>query len=83
MFSYEPQGTCSTLITLDIQDGVIRHCAFEDGCSGNAQGLSRLVVGRTVEDVIALLRGIECQNGTSCPDQLTYALEAYQSSQNL
>ena len=36
----------------------------------------KLVVGRKVEDVIALLKGVQCRNGTSCPDQLARALEA-------
>ncbi len=31
--------------------------------------------GRKVEDVIAMLKGIPCRNGTSCPDQLARALE--------
>ena len=45
-------------------------------CPGNTQGVAKLVVGRKVEEVIALLKGIQCRNGTSCPDQLARALEA-------
>ncbi len=77
MYTYKTQGTCSKQIFLDIEDGVIRGCAFERGCDGNAQGISKLVRGRRVEEVIDLLKGIQCQNGTSCPDQLALALEKW------
>ncbi len=45
--------------------------AFVGGCPGNTVGVAKLAVGRKVEDVIALLKGIQCRNGTSCPDQLS------------
>ena len=51
-------------------------CEFVVGCPGNTQGVAKLVVGRKVEDVVALLKGTQCRNGTSCPDQLARALEA-------
>ena len=79
MYTYKTKGTCSSAIHLDIQNGAIAHCAFERGCNGNAQGLSRLLIGMKVEDAIAKLKGIQCQNGTSCPDQLAKALELWQS----
>lgn len=78
MYTYKTRGTCSTAIHLDIQDDVIRSCTFDRGCGGNTQGVGRLVTGMRVEDVIKQLKGIECQNGTSCPDQLATALEAWQ-----
>lgn len=77
MYSYSPEGVCSREIIFDVEDGVVTECKFLKGCSGNAQGIGRLVVGRRVEDVIDLLRGIKCQNGTSCPDQLARALQAH------
>ena len=52
---------------------------FVGGCTGNTQGVARLVVGRKVKDVIAMLKGIQCRNGTSCPDQLAQALESEES----
>ncbi len=45
--------------------------AFVGGCPGNTVGVAKLAVGQKVEDVIALLKGIQCRNGTSCPDQLS------------
>jgi uncharacterized protein (TIGR03905 family) len=77
MFVYKTHGTCSKQIQLEIQDGIITSCKFIGGCSGNAQGISRMVVGQKAEDVAKLLAGIPCQGNTSCPDQLAKAIEAY------
>lgn len=48
---------------------------FCGGCPGNTQGMAKLVIGRKVEELIPLLKGIQCRGGTSCPDQLAKALE--------
>jgi len=79
MFNYKCKGTCSTSIDLEIQDGVITFCRINNGCTGNTQGVARLATGRKAEDVIATLEGIQCRNGTSCPDQLAKAIRAYQA----
>lgn len=82
-FLYTPTGVCSTQIRLEIDDqGFLRACNFDDGCDGNLSAVSRLVVGKQAQDVIAMLRGIDCRNGTSCPDQLARALEAYLAATN-
>lgn len=78
---YKTKGTCSTQIELEIEDGVITKCVFTDGCRGNTQGLSKMVIGRKADEVKELLRGVECRGGTSCPDQLSRAIEAYQAQQ--
>jgi len=70
------QGVCAREVQYEIADGVLTACAFSGGCPGNTAGVARLAVGRRVEDVVALLKGIPCRNGTSCPDQLARALEA-------
>ena len=75
MTTYKTTGTCSQAINYEVEDGVVTHCEFVGGCPGNTKGVAKLVVGRKVEDVIALLKGIPCRNGTSCPDQLARALE--------
>lgn len=74
MYSHKNIGTCSTRVHFDIQDGVVTDCYFDGGCRGNLQGVSQLVKGRRVDDVIEALKGIQCRNGTSCPDQLANAL---------
>jgi len=76
MKTFRTNGTCSVGINYEVVDGVVTACQFLGGCPGNTQGVARLVVGRKVEDVIALLKGIPCRGGTSCPDQLARALEA-------
>ncbi len=76
-FTYTPHGVCSRKIDLDIEDGVVTDLSFVGGCNGNLQGVSALVKGRRAEEVIPLLKGIDCGGkGTSCPDQLSKALEA-------
>ena len=75
MTTYKTTGTCSQTINFEVVDGVVTKCAFAGGCPGNTQGVAKLVIGRKVDDVIALLKGIQCRNGTSCPDQLARALE--------
>ncbi len=73
---YKTSGVCSRMIILDVEDDVIVKCEFVGGCSGNTQGVSALVVGMTKEEAIKRLRGIKCgMKSTSCPDQLSRALE--------
>lgn len=79
METYKTQGTCSWSIDYEIENNIIKSVKFNGGCRGNTQGVSRLVVGRTVDEVISLLEGIECRNGTSCPDQLAKALKEYKT----
>lgn len=73
---YKTQGTCSTQIELDVVDGLVRNVKFTKGCNGNLQGIGKLVEGMKAEDAIEKLRGIKCGfKNTSCPDQLSYAIE--------
>ncbi len=74
---YETQGTCSKMIdvTCDEND-VIQQIFFLGGCNGNLQGISQLVRGQKIDDVIRRIDGIRCgAKNTSCPDQLCRALE--------
>ena len=76
MRSYKTEGTCSRAINYEVENGIVTQCEFVGGCPGNTQGVAKLVIGRKAEDVIAILKGIQCRNnGTSCPDQLARALE--------
>ena len=77
VFTYRPKGVCSQLMELDVEDGVVRSLKVMGGCSGNLQGISHLVAGMKVEDVIDRLEGIRCgMKHTSCPDQLAQALKS-------
>ena len=75
--SYSTQGTCSKLIEVTADDNdIIRDVVFYGGCNGNLQGVSRLVQGQKIDDVIQRLDGIRCgAKPTSCPDQLCQALK--------
>ena len=74
---YETQGTCSKMIDVTAdENNVIQQVFFLGGCNGNLQGVSQLVRGQQIDDVIKRLDGIRCgTKGTSCPDQLCRALE--------
>ncbi|KAA6327545.1 hypothetical protein EZS27_023480 [termite gut metagenome] len=74
-YVYKTIDTCSSSIELEIENGLIKRAVFQDGCSANLQGISRLITGMQVADVIAKLEGIRCKaRSTSCPDQLCKAL---------
>lgn len=69
---------CSRQIAVAVKDGIILEAAFAGGCSGNTQGIGKLVVGMKVADAIQKLEGISCGNkGTSCPDQLAKTLRFF------
>lgn len=73
---YKTKGVCSSNIEFEIQDGCVKNVVFVGGCNGNTQGISALVEGMKVEDVIQKLEGIRCgMRSTSCPDQLAKALK--------
>ena len=74
---YQTQGTCSQLIDVTAdENNVIQQVFFLGGCNGNLQGISQLVRGLKIDDVIPKINGIRCgAKGTSCPDQLCRALE--------
>ena len=75
---YRTQGTCARYIDLEIEDDILKDVTFYGGCNGNLQGIASLVKGMKVEDVIAKLKGFNCNGrGTSCPDHLATALQQY------
>ena len=78
MQTYMTKGTCSRQILFDVTDDMkLKNVKFIGGCSGNLQAVARLVEGKPVDEVIALLKGIKCRSNTSCGDQLALALEEY------
>lgn len=75
---YNTKGVCSRSITFDVKDNKVTDVQFEGGCSGNTQGVARLVEGMDIEEAIKRMKGIRCGfKSTSCPDQLALALLAY------
>ncbi len=77
---YTPAGVCSRQMVLEVEDGKILSVKIVGGCAGNTQGVSRLLVGMSIDEAIARLEGIRCGfKPTSCPDQLACALKEYKS----
>lgn len=73
--TYRPKGVCSRLMRVEVEDGIIREVEVQGGCSGNLQGISRLLVGMPVQQAIERMEGVRCGGKpTSCPDQLAKAL---------
>ncbi len=77
IYEFTPKGVCSRKISFDLsEDGVIQTIHFTGGCAGNLAGISRLVVGMKASEVIDRLKGTTCGfKSTSCPDQLSRALQ--------
>lgn len=80
IFKYRPEGVCSQEMIIDIEDNIVKDLKVIGGCHGNLQGISKLVQGMTIDEVIDRLKGIKCGfKPTSCPDQLAKALEEYKN----
>lgn len=74
-----PQNVCSRQMDVEYENGVITKVTITGGCQGNTKGLSALLIGRKIDEIIPILKGIECRGSrtgkTSCPDQLAIGLE--------
>ena len=83
MFTYSTKGTCSRQILFDVDaDNKLHNVKFIGGCSGNLQGIAKLVEGRDLDEVQRTLKGIKCKGNTSCPDQLSRAIAQYKERMN-
>ena len=75
---YNTQGTCSKQIILEVEDEIVKNAQFIGGCQGNLTGISSLIIGMHINDVIERLKGIKCgAKQTSCPDQFSTCLVQY------
>ncbi len=75
-FEYRTRGVCARSIVIDVDGEIINNIKFMGGCNGNTTGISSLIKGMKIDDVIARLDGVDCSGrGTSCPDQLAKALK--------
>ena len=80
MFIYYTKGTCSRQILFDVDsENKLHNLRFINGCSGNLQGIGKLVEGRDIDEVEKLLAGIRCKGNTSCPDQVSKAITEYKT----
>ena len=77
---YKTFGTCSREINFEVVDNKLTNVSFLGGCNGNLQGISKLVEGMDIDEVIARGEGIKCgARQTSCPDQLAKALKQFKA----
>ena len=82
-YSYKPSGVCSREFVFDIENDIIKSLKIVGGCSGNLQGISSLLIGMNINDVVNKIEGIKCgMKTTSCPDQIALALKKYIESEN-
>ena len=78
MFKVRTQGVCASEIWFEIEEDTIKSVKFIGGCPGNAIGLSNMLAGQPVKDVIEKLKDVNCGGkSTSCPAQLATALKAH------
>ena len=77
MHTYFPTGVCSRQMNIEIdENGIIKNCEIIGGCAGNTFGICQLVKGMNAKEAVKRLKGIDCRGrGTSCPDQLSIAIE--------
>ena len=52
---FKTQGVCSREISFEVKDNKLTNVQFVGGCSGNTQGLSRLIEGMDVDEAIRRL----------------------------
>ena len=79
-YTFRPRGVCSQLMEIEVEGNTLVSLRVSGGCSGNLQGISALVQGMDIDEVISKLKGIRCGfKATSCPDQLATALQHIKS----
>ena len=78
-YEFEPQGVCSKKMIVEInEDNIIESVTIVGGCPGNSRAVSLLCVGRHIDDIIKILKGIPCpRHASSCPNELAKGLERY------
>ncbi|MBQ6569308.1 MAG: TIGR03905 family TSCPD domain-containing protein [Clostridia bacterium] len=77
-YRFRPRGVCSSEIIIDIDGTTVKDVKFIGGCNGNGKGVGALCRGRDAQEIIDVLKGTTCGfKSTSCPDQLSKALEEY------
>lgn len=80
-YAYDARGICAVRINFSVEDNRVKNVMFIGGCEGNHKGLSRLVEGMEVDEVINRLEGLTCgMRQSSCPDQLAQALKVYKKT---
>lgn len=81
-YIYKPQGVCSTQMIINVDNNIVKDIKINNGCDGNLKGISKLLIGMNIDEVIKKLKGVTCGlKRTSCPDQIATALEKIKSGE--
>lgn len=76
-YTYKTRGVCARTIEFDLVNDIVTNIVFNGGCNGNGKGVASLAEGMTTAEITNRLTGIKCgMRPTSCPDQLTKAVNA-------
>lgn len=76
-YNYRTRNTCSSEISFDMEDGIVRNVQFTGGCDGNLKAIPKLIEGCEAKDIVEKLKGVTCgRRPTSCADQLAVALQS-------
>ena len=76
-YTYKTKGTCSQMISFEVNNNIVTNVQFFGGCNGNLKGIGKLVEGMNIDEIISRVEGVTCgMKSTSCPDQLAQALKA-------
>lgn len=82
-YRYRPIGVCSKEMIIELEKDIIKSVKIIGGCAGNTVGVSKLIEGMKIDEAIKRLKGIPCGfKSTSCPDQLSIALEEAKKNMN-
>ena len=82
-YIYYPKNVCSTEMKFVIENNVMKNIEIKNGCPGNLLGISKLCIGKNIDEIINTLSGIKCRTkDTSCPDQIASALIEYKKEYN-
>lgn len=77
-FEYTPVGVCSRKYIFEIEGDTIQSCVIQGGCPGNTLGISKIIKGMKIDEVLEDFEGVRCGlKPTSCPDQIAQALKKY------
>lgn len=75
-YKFRTMGVCSRSISFSIEDGKLHDIAFEGGCNGNLNAISKLLEGADAKWAADKLRYNDCGGrGTSCADQFSRAVD--------
>ena len=78
MFTYYPTNVCSKQIDIEVENDTVKSVIFHGGCPGNLLGISKIIKGMKIQEVIEAFDNNRCgHRDTSCPDQLAKALQSY------